>query len=130
MCSRKGFTLIELSLALMIFSTSLMLWLLLFQTFQQKSNIVIRQNNIGLIQLRRIISLGKDFEVYDSELCMNFNDENVCFYEVNQRLIQTPGTQIYLLEVENIEFSKREGYIFMSYTHNNFNESYRLSTKQ
>ena len=111
----------------MIFSTVLMLWLLLFQVFLRKSNIVIRQNNIGLIQLRRMISLGKDFEVYDSELCMNYNDELVCFYEVNQRLIQTPGTQIYLLEIEDLEFNKLEGYIFMSYSHNNIAESYRLS---
>ena len=116
MCSKKGFTLIELIIALFILQITLPLWLYLFRfLINFDPQLVKRQNNIGLIQLRRIVALGKDYEVYSDELCMNYQDEKTCFYEVNNRLIQTPGTQIFMLAIENCTFHIDDQFIVLSY---------------
>ncbi len=116
MCSKKGFTLIEVFLALFIFNLSILLWLNLFKSLEHfDSRIDERQNFIGLNQLRRIVALGKEFEVNGFELCMNYRDEEVCFYENDHRLIQTPGTQIYLLNIRDVSFELKDGFIWMNY---------------
>ncbi len=116
MCNQKAYTLIEVSIALLILNTVVLLWLYLFNALNHfDAKIVERENRIGLIQLRRMIALGKDIKLNFDQLCMNFRDDEVCFYETNYRLIQTPGTQIYLLEVEDIEFEEKEDVFILTY---------------
>lgn len=119
MCTKKGFTLIELSLAIFIVNITLILWLSLFNLLQNfDAKIDERENNLGLIQLRRVIALGHDFEIFSDELCMNYRDDMTCFYETNHRLIQTPGTQIYLLNISDCEFKEDGNTITLSYLFN------------
>lgn len=119
MYTRKAYTLIEVSIALLIVNTCVLLWIYLFNSLDHfEAKIVERENRIGLVQLRRMIALGKDYDVQLSELCMNFRDDDTCFYEVNNRLIQTPGTQIYLLNVSYVEFSEKDQIITMTYEMN------------
>lgn len=79
------------------------------------SNTVQRQNRIGLIQLRRMLSLGRNHTVRGDETCMDYQAEETCFYLTNGRLIQTPGTQIYLIELEDIEFELEDRILSMTY---------------
>ena len=116
---RKAYTLIEVSLSLMILNLVVLLWVYLFNALSHfEANIDQRENRIGLIQLRRMLALGKEINIEFDELCMNFRDEETCFYEVNHRLIQTPGTQIYLINVENVMFEEKDEVYILSYTLN------------
>ncbi len=119
MFSKKAYTLIEVSIALFILNLSLVIWLNIFKSLSFfDSKIVERQNTIGLIQLRRMLSIGKDFEIEGFELCMNFRDRETCFYETNNHLIQTPGTQIYLIEVSDVSFYEQDDIFYMNYYQN------------
>lgn len=116
MHNRKAFTLIESLLALSIFTTSLMLIyhalnLLKFIDL----NGIERQNFLGIIELRRQISLGHSFSIKGDELCMDYQAEESCLYLSNQKLIQSPGTIIYLIEVEDLSWNQDQQNIYIEY---------------
>lgn len=114
---KQAFTLIEVLLALWIFSLSLNAFTLYYQAlYELKSTNTDRQNLIGIIQLRRILSLGVDHRINDEELCMNFHTEETCFYEYEGFLMQEPGTQYYLINVEDVHFTLNENRITLQYT--------------
>lgn len=116
MSTKRAFTLIEALVALWIFSLSLNAFNLYFQALNHlKSSNIQRQNNIGLYQLRRVISLGLEHHVNDDELCMNYHAEETCFYEYEGFLMQEPGTQYYLIKVEGIYFTLEDQRILIHY---------------
>lgn len=117
MRARKGFTLIEtcISLGLSILILNLVLTVFsLLARFPDTST--LRQNFIGTIQLRQILSLGRDFKLDGDGLCMDYQAEQTCFHEANGMLIQSPGTQAYLIGIQDSEFTLIDKLISLSYT--------------
>lgn len=116
MFNRKAFTLIESVLALTIFTTSLMFIYQAFNVFKYiDSNSLERQNFLGILELRRQISLGHSISIKGDELCMDYQAEESCFYLSNQKLIQSPGTIIYLIALEDLSWNQDNQNIYIEY---------------
>jgi len=74
-----------------------------------------RQNFIGIIQLRRSLSLGIKHDINHDEVCMVYNDENMCFEQFESNLIAYPGTQYFLVKVDNVSFEIIEDWLVINY---------------
>lgn len=113
---KSGFTLIETLISLMISTLVIFGFLRLFETLERfNDTLVERQNALGILQLRQVLSLGQDFEVLGDEICMEYQTTQTCFYETNNHLIQVPGPQIFLIEISDLEFSNTQNILSISY---------------
>lgn len=74
-----------------------------------------RQNFIGIIQLRRSLSLGVKHKISNDEVCMIYNDEEMCFEQFETNLIAYPGTQYFLVQVEDINFELIDDWLVINY---------------
>lgn len=90
------------------------------------NNFTVRQNNIGILQLRRSLSLGRKHIIEDDSICMNFKDEEMCFELNDSNLIATPGTQFFLINIDDLNFELNEGWLYINYQLLNKNYKYRL----
>lgn len=98
---------IELLFALLFFPIILtFLTIILANLVETDMSTYQRQNSIGILQLRQFLALSENIEIKENKLCMLYNNNTCCFYEQTNRLIKTPGTEIYLINVSSILFSK------------------------
>ncbi|MBR2802726.1 MAG: hypothetical protein IKE21_09170 [Erysipelotrichaceae bacterium] len=113
---RKGYTLTSFLLSLLC---ALLLLPLLVSSFKAAAVLPFhyRENGdeIALRQMRRILAVSYERECRGSELCFRYQGEEYRFYEVNQRLVLSPGTQIFLEEVEKVFFFTQEGALILHY---------------
>ncbi len=114
MLAKRGSTLIEalLGLFLMVLITPIFVQVLSL-LLNYPDSFVKRQNDIGFIQLRRILSLGHSHLVSNESLCMNYRDEMTCFDQYEDKLRQYPGTQYYLIGLDYINFKKVDNWIII-----------------
>lgn len=116
MFNRKAFTLIESLLSLAVVSITLSIFLNAYQLLKDiHHDSVDRQNFLGLMELRRIIAMGHTFSIHHDELCMDYQADESCFYLSHQKLIQSPGTIIYMIDLEDLYFSRDEGSLYLNY---------------
>lgn len=109
MRTSKGFTLIELLIALLFFPMILNFSIVILANFTETDMTTYqRQNVIGILQLRQFLALSENIEIIENKLCMLYNSNTCCFYEQSDRLIKTPGTEIYLINVSSISFTMNE----------------------
>lgn len=90
------------------------------------NNFTIRQNNIGIIQLRRSLSLGRDHIIENNSICMNFKDEEMCFELNDSNLIASPGTQYFLINIDDLNFDLRDGWLYIFFQSQNRLFEYKL----
>jgi hypothetical protein len=118
--NRKGFTLIEVIIATSIIFFISPIFFTVFKFVQNyPKDLSIRQNNIGLIQLRRSLSLGIKHIVNSDSVCMVFKDEEMCFEQHETSLIAYPGTQYFLVDIDSLMFEFIDEWIVISYYSNN-----------
>lgn len=127
MLARRGTTLAEALLALVLMSVSLPILVMVLNTLKNyESDAVMRQNRLGILQLRRVVSLGHSHDVKQDELCMNYRTEATCFHLHDDKLLQTPGTQFYLIGLNHLSFYKQAGWIVLNIQLNDVEYSYGL----
>ena len=80
---------------------------------------------MALIALR-YLSLGINHEINDDRICMNYKDEDFCFYQNENSLIGTPGTQFFLVDVQNVVFYVEEKWLMISFESSNRAHQYQL----
>jgi len=85
-----------------------------------------RQNNIGIIQLRRSLSLGTDHIINFDSVCMIFKSEEMCFEQYETNLVAFPGTQYFLVNIDSVMFEFVEEWLIISYYSNNMEYSKKL----
>lgn len=121
---QNGYTMIELmiSLSLSLLLFSILLKIVHLQIKYPDHN-VFRQNQIGILQLRRYLSLGLEHVIEEDKVCMLFKDENFCFYQNENNLIGTPGTQFYLIDVDEVKFAIEDEWLMITF--NSLVTSYR-----
>ena len=116
---RKGYTLTSFLLSLLC---ALLLLPLLVSSFKAAALLPFhyRENGdeIALRQMRRILAVSYERECRGSELCFRYQGEEYRFYEVNQRLVLSPGTQIFLADIDDLYFETRNGVIYVCYRRN------------
>ncbi len=79
------------------------------------SDYIERQNFLGIIQLRRSLSLGVNIKVESAHVCMTYNDDEMCFEEYDSNLIAFPGTQYFMIDVSDIEFEVKDNWLVLRY---------------
>ncbi len=103
------------------------------QAFRFTSNIKFEYNEINdeiaLMQLREILLIAYDMDIYSDELNFRYKNKDFSLSLVNNKLLLQPGTQIFLNDVDNIVFKTKNDFIYIEYERNN--ETYeRLIGKQ
>lgn len=103
---KHGFTLIEAILGLFFSSLVLILILMISQSFYRfKENTpTFDQNKIGLIQLQNELTLSHNFELNDSGICYEKFENNYCLQFDKDRLVKTPGYEIFLINIKEGRF--------------------------
>lgn len=73
------------------------------------------QDEIALIQLRRILSVSYDLQANDNCLSFIYKNEQRMISEVNKNLIMQKGTIIILCDVEDVSFVINDGLLYLYY---------------
>jgi prepilin-type N-terminal cleavage/methylation domain-containing protein len=125
--NKKGFTLIEVIIASSILFIISPIFIIILR-FNQNYPIDLstRQNNIGIIQLRRSLSLGINHTINSDSVCMIFKSEEMCFEQYETSLVAYPGTQYFLINVESILFEIIDNWIIISFKSNNVEYEIKL----
>ncbi len=74
------------------------------------------QDEIALAQLRRILITGDDYVCSRQEVTFLYHSATVRLYTVNRRVILTPGTQIFLSDIDSAYFYLDNGLLYISYS--------------
>ena len=76
------------------------------------------QDEIALAQLRHILIVSDEFICYGNELHFLYQCEYSRLYAVNHHLILSPGTRIYLSDIDAVSFRMDEGLVCIRYERN------------
>ncbi len=125
MSGNRGITYGRTLIALLITLTILPLAISIFSFVANiKPNYNLLNNELALIDLRRRLLIAYDLNIEENRLEFINNGETNYLYYVNDKLILSPGTQIYLNDVKDVYFSKENGVIYLNYITND-NKEYK-----
>lgn len=72
-------------------------------------------NEIALMDLRRVMLLAYDIEVNDYEVNFIYHNDNYSLRYVNNKLLLQPGSQMYLNGIIDLNFTIENGCIYVNY---------------
>ena len=111
---KKGFIL-ENILSMFIISTFIPIMFNCFLLLKIDDFSYDLQDEIALIQLRRILSVSYDLQANDNCLSFIYKNEQRMISEVNNNLIMQKGTIIILCDVEDVSFVINDGLLYLYY---------------
>ncbi len=79
-------------------------------------------NEIALMDLRRILLIAYDLQISDYQIDFIYHNDNYRLYYVNDKLILSPGTQIYLNDIKEANFFVKNGCLYLRYVTNDNKE--------
>ena len=125
MSGNRGITYGRTLIALLITLTILPLAISIFSFVANiKPNYNLSNNELALIDLRRRLLIAYDLNIEENRLEFINNGETNYLYYVNDKLILSPGTQIYLNDVKDVYFNLENGVIYLNYITND-NKEYK-----
>jgi hypothetical protein len=112
--AKAGVTVLDLLLALL---TLILIQPILFHTMALISQIDFawsqRQNQIGIIQLRRKIAQGVKLSVTNNTLSFDLNNKQVTIQCKDQGVYQQPGNMPYLIDLTHCEIKAQNQYVWL-----------------
>ena len=116
-----GYNILEMSLALLILSSALLLGSPLYRCLMQMREFdsYLYQDEIGIYQLQIALALGKNIKVEDDQLTYETLEHEYVVSLVNHKLITQPGTLDYLHDISNLYFQLEDGIIYLNYSRKN-----------
>lgn len=112
----KGFLLEQVLISIMIISILLPISISCIQLLQNKETITQNiQDEIALRQLRQILLLSYDISYNEDVLTFTYQQKQWELYYRNQHLVLTPGTQIFITEIEQASFFETNECIYLVY---------------
>lgn len=79
-------------------------------------------NEMALMDLRRILLIAYDLNISDYELNFIYHNDNYCLRYINDKLVLSPGTQIYLNDIKEANFITKNGCLYLRYVTNDNKE--------
>lgn len=76
-------------------------------------------DELSLLQLRRIMLLSYDIEVENNTISFIYGESGRNLSMINGRLVLTPGYQMFLDKIDGLHFEEREGLIYICYVKDN-----------
>lgn len=106
---RNGFTLIEALLALFITSLISLLGCMLINLALHFVHIdVDTQNQFAILQIRRELSIVSEIRVNEERLEYVLNHKKYELYFDKNRIVKSPGYEIYMENIDSAHFYKKE----------------------
>lgn len=72
-------------------------------------------DEIAINQLRETLLIAYDMEVHNDELNFIYKNKDFVLSLVNEKLILQPGTQIYLMDIDDVYFYERNNCVYVRY---------------
>lgn len=117
---KRGYTLLETLIALMISSLVL---LCIYQIIYMMSYLSFYDQRLqdinGVLQLKQTLNLGSNIEISSDQIEYDFKENHFTIRMINERLIIQPGTNILILDIDNIEFMEDELGLVIIYQRDN-----------
>ena len=79
-------------------------------------------NEMALMDLRRILLIAYDLSISDYQLDFIYHNDNYTLRYVNDKLILSPGTQIFLNDIKEANFYSKNGCLYLRYVTNDNKE--------
>ena len=112
--AHAGITLVEVMLALM---TMMIIQPVLLSALNLVSQVSyaweLRQNQLGILQLRRKIALGVNLQVSSDTLSFIYDDQKIRLVCKDQELLQQPGNMPYLIALTSCAWKKQNEYVIL-----------------
>lgn len=81
----------------------------------RKTDVQSVQDEIAIAQLQRILIISQEYEIQGSELSFVHQNRTMYLRKVNGNLIIQPGTQIILVDVDDVTFNEEDSLITCTY---------------
>lgn len=82
----------------------------------------IRQNQLGILQLRRKISTGVNLKLQNNVLSFDFDDQRISMTCTRDGLYQQPGNMPYLIGLQSCAWKRQDQYAVLSITMENYHQ--------
>ena len=116
---RAGFALIEVLLSMMVLTAMIPITVLCIQPFGSMLQFDQEiQDQIALSQLRRILMLSYNVSCRSDEIDFVYQQQPRCVSLVNDHLVLSPGTQIFMTEIDHVTFLEEGKFIYIVYMRN------------
>lgn len=114
---KKGYTLIECLISILVLSLSLSFVYYSLNNLKGLSieNEINLQDEIGIYQLQILLAKNEIIEVDDDEIQYKSYTSDCKISLVNNRLISQPGTLIFLLNIDEINFFEEDDLIYLRF---------------
>jgi len=123
----KGSTLVEALLLILVYNMAVVMLVSLLQQYQlRKPDIYEIQDLISVHQLETLFLIATITEVELFEIELMLGEDTFYLEEVNNKIILSPGTQIFFLELEDAYFEKEEDKILIFFQRKNKEFSYEV----
>lgn len=73
------------------------------------------QEQLAILQLRQLLSLSREIEVYDDYLTMIYGQEEIKLIQHQDRLVRKEGYMIYMEGVEDVSFEQLDNKIYLNF---------------
>ena len=117
--NQRGFTLLECMLAI-YFSSFIFIafYHMIALTKKIEYHSLDIQDLNGLLQLKQNLNLASNIEIASDEITYDYRDQNFTISLVNDNLIIHPGTNILMLDIEELQFIEDEEHLSIEYARN------------
>ncbi len=118
--NRNGFTLIEVVLAMMVVSISVLLYTSIVQVMiRSKPALYISEDTTSIHQMRLIYALSKDISL-DGDMLQFTYLTNEMYYDLqDDKLVLHEGYQVFFMDLEDAYFTKKGDCIYFRYERKN-----------
>lgn len=120
MSNRRGFALIEILICILIVCICIPITVqvlsIVRSVLKDKTPL---QDQIALVQLRHYLAVAYDIELEPTTISFQRQQEEMRLRLVNQNLIIQPGTQIFLMNIENAMFYLEKDSVILRYVRDN-----------
>lgn len=123
---KKGYSLIEFLVGMILSFLILSLCLDSLNYFENSNNQYFSQDLISSTQLLHIFNLSKDIIVDESEIVFKYLNQPRSLYFVNDKIILKPGTVIYFVNVDKCLFFSEDDEIFVTIFRKNQTNTYLI----
>lgn len=122
----KGNALIEVILSFMILMIITNCTSLIFRNLNKVHFDYSNDLSYCLYSISQEITLAKCVEVYNDKLILYNTDQPYEFTLNQQRIVRTPGFNIYLNHVDNLSFSHDSTYVYINIQRGNENAKFKI----
>lgn len=125
---RNGFTMIEALFGLLTTGIVAFLCMILMQCYITFIYLDLnKQNQFAILQLRQVLSVAESMKVKNNSLTCILNHEEFEFYYDRNRLVASPGYEIWMENIDEAYFTKENDSFYLFYRKNNKMYKYEIS---